>query len=115
MVRNGTALSHKLERDWSEVTRLVSTQNVGIKTSILSQASNTAVVINLIKHSDFGNFALNYCAELLKRRICTISTKNFIENNTVEVDYNRDIDSGGHSICSVVIQSQSGSLQRNAT
>ena len=78
--------------------------------SLSSQSLCNAVVINLIKLIDIVNFALNYCTEVLKRWICMISTQISNKNSTVKVDYNRDIDLGEYSLCSVTVPFQSGLL-----
>ena len=86
------------------------TTHVRNKYSLLSQALYTAVVVNVIKLNDIVNSALNYCTGLLKRWICMISTQIFNKNSTFEVDYNRDIDLGEYSFCSIAVPSQSGSV-----
>ena len=105
--------------NWNEigcdVTRLAAIEHVRNKYSSLSQALYTAVVINLIKLIDIVNIALNYCTELLKRWICMISTQIINKNSTFKVDYNRDIDSGECSFCSVVVPSQYGSVHWDNT
>ena len=44
-----------------------------------------------------------------------ISTQIINANSTFKVDYNRDIDSGDYSFCSVAVPSQYGSIHWDAT
>ena len=44
-----------------------------------------------------------------------ISTRTSIKNSTFKVDYNRDIDLGEYSFCSLTVASQSGSVHWDGT
>ena len=108
---------HNITREWnwSDVTRLVSTEHVRNKALLLSRALYTAVVINLIKLIDIVSFALSYCTELLRRWICIISTQISNKKGNFKVNYKRDIDLGEHSFSSVTFPYQSGSVHWDST